>query len=377
MSETQASRKALDALLDTVREIDRQHFAERGITEPGDVAEGERYLLHLLKAGLNMYFDDDAQRPHFEPIITPTQKLGGDGPDHFVYFAPLDGEREYRIRGRMTGEVYLSFTTHTTDGEGGWGTGVVSTLNDSEMQIADDGSYEILLSPERQPGNWLAVSKDTSTLITRHYFENPTPAMADPQVRVQMTIEPLAPTAPPLPYDDATTARKLEAVVRYMRGHTLERPAPSPETAPSWFSMVPNQLPVPEIWQNTDGGGFGAVDNAYAAAPFVLNDDQALVMEGRMPACRYANVCLWNRYMQTMDYRYRSVGLNRAQMTFEDDGSFRIVITRRDPGVPNWLDTEGRAMGIIYWRFLLPEGDLTQINCRVVPWSQLRDSAAG
>ena len=366
MSEPTASRQALRALLDTVRAIDEKHLAGN-ITDPNDIAEGERYLLHLLKAGLNQYLDNDASRPHFEPIITPTQKLGGDGPDHLVFFAPLDGALEYRIRGQRTGEVYLSFTVHTTDGEGGWGNGVVSSLNDSEMHFEDDGRFEIALSldRDRREGNWMALSKDASTLITRHYFENTTPAVADPAVRVPMTIEPVEMTEPPLPYDDATMARKLEAVARYMTGHTIDRPPPSPESSPSWFSLVPNELPTPEIWQNADGGGFGAVDNAYAAAPFFLGKDQALVMEGRLPECRYANVCLWNRFLQTFDYRYRSTGLNRAQMVFEDDGSYRIVIAHRNPGTPNWLDTEGRPVGIIYWRFLLPEGELSKTSCRV------------
>ena len=370
MSEETASRRALRRLLDTVREIDERHLSGN-ITDPNDIAEGERYLLHLLKAGLNQYLDNDAGRPHFEPIITPTQKLGGDGPDHLVFFAPLDGRKEYRVRGRRTGEVYLSFTVHTTDGEGGWGTGVVSSLNDAEMRIDADGSFEIALSQERRDGNWLPLSADASTLITRHYFENPTPAVADPAVRVPMTIEALEPAEPPLPYDDAAMARKLDAVARYMVGHTLDRPPQSPDTAPSWFSLVPNELPAPEPWQSADGGGFGAVDNAYAAAPFVLADDQALVMEGRLPACRYANVCLWNRFMQTYDYRYRSIGLNRAQLALDGDARYRIVIAHRDPGAPNWLDTEGRGHGIIFWRFLLPEGELTKTACRLTTLDQL------
>ena len=45
--------------------------------------------------------------------------------------------------------------------------------------------------------------------------------------------------------------------------------------------------------------------------------------------------------MQTGDYLHRQVSLNRKQTKPEPDGSFRIVVAAEDPGVPNWLDTEG------------------------------------
>jgi hypothetical protein len=75
---------------------------------------------------------------------------------------------------------------------------------------------------------------------------------------------------------------------------------------------------------------------------------------------------LWNRHMQTLDYRNRCTALNAEQLTFEDDGSYRIVIAHRDPGVANWLDTEGHTRGTIFWRFLLPDEDPARPVCEVV-----------
>jgi hypothetical protein len=75
---------------------------------------------------------------------------------------------------------------------------------------------------------------------------------------------------------------------------------------------------------------------------------------------------LWNRYTQTLDYRYRRISLNRTQTTLESDGSFKIVLAASDPGVPNWLDSEGRPSGSVFWRFLLPEGEIAPLRTRVV-----------
>jgi hypothetical protein len=90
-------------------------------------------------------------------------------------------------------------------------------------------------------------------------------------------------------------------------------------------------------------------------------------MEGRLPACRFANVMLWNMHLQTLEYRFRRTSLNRAQMRLGADGAFRVAIAHRDPGIPNWLDTEGHVLGLIFWRFVLPEPEPGDIQCTVLP----------
>jgi hypothetical protein len=76
---------------------------------------------------------------------------------------------------------------------------------------------------------------------------------------------------------------------------------------------------------------------------------------------------LWNVHMQTLEYRTRRCSLNSAQIETAPDGSYRIVIAERDPGVPNWLDTGAHRRGTIFWRFLLPETQPDTPRCRVVP----------
>jgi len=33
-----------------------------------------------------------------------------------------------------------------------------------------------------------------------------------------------------------------------------------------------------------------------------------------------------------------------------------------ESGTPNWLDTEGRPFGIVFWRFMLPEAELVPLD---------------
>jgi hypothetical protein len=88
---------------------------------------------------------------------------------------------------------------------------------------------------------------------------------------------------------------------------------------------------------------------------FDLADDEALVIEGRFPPCRFWNLCLWNHYLQTYDYRYEQVTINGGEAVAEADGSYRLVVAHTDPGVPNWLSTAGHRSGVLWFRWFLPD----------------------
>ena len=59
------------------------------------------------------------------------------------------------------------------------------------------------------------------------------------------------------------------------------------------------------------------------------------------------------------------------QTVHEPDGTFRMVLAHRDPGVPNWLDTRGLPHGTMFWRFLLPEEPLHDLDTEVVQLDSL------
>jgi len=375
---TDGSRAAYAAFFDFMKRLDAEYLgADRGISEAADVAEGEHMLLHLLKAGLDVYVDNDPGRPRFAPLAGPTLKWGGEGADNPSHCAPLDVGRRYVIRGSLGDAVYVSFTVYKGKQEGDWNDGVVSALNHTQFRVDADGRYEIEVSADPKPGALHMEPGVANCVIARHYFEGEVCALADPSLRIELSIETRDDPTHPRPIAPAALAERLEAARTFIHGQTLARPALGAGEPPPWFSLVPNQLPQPLQWVPTEGGGAGAVDNAYCAGLYVLGPDEALVIEGRWPPCVYANVMLWNRYLQGYDYRYRPCSLNRRQMQADADGRFTAVVAHRDPGVPNWLDTGGRPNGILYWRFLLSEGEIEQPRCRVVAWDEVAREVAG
>jgi hypothetical protein len=368
-----ASYAAFHGLMDVLREAaDSWLGPERGVGAEVDVVEGLRNVLHLLSAGIDFYLEGDPERPEFVRIVSPTRKFMGDNPDAIYFFARIQGDRSYRIRGVRGDECYVSFSIHGRADDGRLGAAaepVLADVNDRDFAVAPDGSYEVILSPEEHPGNWIALPPGAASLITRHYFEGKGTPAVDQAGSIELAIEPLEapPRRPPL--CDATMAERLRDVTAFLRGSTIEGiEMPNP---PPFVSRMPNELGEPMVFRMAGTDAWGAVDIAYSMGPFALAADEALVIEGRYPPCAFANLVLWNRYMQCFEYRDRRVSLNREQTLLEPDGSFEIVLADRDPGVANWLDTEGHREGLIFWRFLLPEETPAKPTCRVVKIDEL------
>jgi len=368
-----ASAVALQELLRDLGAIQARFIAPAyGINTSFDTAEGQRLVLHILNTAINFWLEADPEHPAWTAYTKPARKLLGDNPDALYYFAPIRGDRSYRIRGNLAGATFTSFTVEGGSGEGNAAGKSSSAIDDTQLQVAQDGSYEIIASAARPAsGNWLQLSADSGQITTRHYFESHNNIVNQTAFEIPLTIEAIDPLPLAPAPGDGEIARRIGIVSRFvgaMVAMTVASSASGDKTPP-WFSRRPNSFNAPGKWLSETG--YGNLHAHYAAAPFVLMPDEALVIEGTLPHCRFANLVLWNRYMQTFDYTRRQVSLNRSQIHFEADGSYRLVLAHRDPGVPNWLDTEARPSGIMYWRFLLANGEVPTPQARVVKFKEI------
>jgi hypothetical protein len=92
-------------------------------------------------------------------------------------------------------------------------------------------------------------------------------------------------------------------------------------------------------------------DNLYLIGTFRLEPDQALVVDFVPPQSRYWSCTLENIWHECIDPRRRRSSITNVAAE-EKDGRVRLVISGRDPGVPNWLDTGGRHRGFVILRWL-------------------------
>ncbi len=372
MNQAPKSTAAFDALIAALQEIrDGYVLSEQRFSDPTDVVEGYRSVGQLLSATSELFFEADPSHPRLASIVSPARKLQGDNPDAIYHYARISGSRSYRVVGTLGRECYTSFTVHGRAPDGAMAGPLLGDVNDRQLTIAPDGSYSLVLSATEHPGNWLPLDPAAHCLVVRSYFQLETSAQNDPGVCVRIDIETLDGRDPSPPLSDEVLSERMREGVAFLRQTTLGQALPGTPSPAPFVSDEPNVLPVPFSFRDSGLPVPGAADIFNAMAPWHLEPDEALVMTGTLPAGPFANVMLWNRHMQTLEYRSRRSSLNMAQIQLEPDGSYRIVIAHRDPGVPNWLDCEGHRRGTIFWRFLLPESDPTRTACTVTPIAEL------
>ncbi len=373
-----ASRQAMHAIFDVIREVESKMLTpEAGFTDPAELAEAERAIAHILHTGLEFWLEADLDRPVFKPYVTPTRKLLGCNPDSLYYFAAIRPDKTYRVTGNVGAATFTSFTIEDGSAEGHAARGSSAALGDDEMEINSDGSYAIIVSQTKPAsGNWLRLGPNSSQITTRHYHESRQSVATIPGRVIPIAIEvldpePLAPNG-----GDARNAARLQWVANFVRDHsamTFRKTSPEMAKQLGWTSLVPNQFNPAGQWRSASGqNAYGNTHAWYASANYELAPDEALVLTGRFPQCRFANIVLWNAFMQSYDYANRRISLNRNQIEYEEDGSYRIVVAHRDPGVPNWLDTEGRTKGHMYWRYLFPASAPGKPKTKVVKVDSLR-----
>jgi hypothetical protein len=210
---------------------------------PIDRAEGYRYLTRLARIGLEMMLEHaDPDFPTFYAASHPTGKIGGDNPDNLYQNATIAGDREYRIWGRRNTVPYLSFGTkanrYATEGT------MASTgeLEAAEMVFGRDGSFEIAVSRERKPGNWLPIAADSSicscgrrsrprgksrpTCASNGSVGPGNPSHSHP--RGWIAVSPLQRPSSPARHEPSSTGSRSSAGTRTRSRPSLRRPATAP-----------------------------------------------------------------------------------------------------------------------------------------------------
>ena len=374
---TDSSSGAMQELAQLLAAIDVDADDARwGFRSDAERAQYREFAMHSMQHALQFWLEADPARPWFHRWFSPTLKLLGDNPDTVYYGTVIDPTRTYRLRGNTANACYTSFTVEIGTAGGAMSQKLGHTLNDSEFDVDAAGNFELVVGPDEPatgPRNWLRLDPDAGSITTRHYFEWERCVALDPGLDVPLSITPLDdPGPPPVPDDDATAAN-IRRAIAFLRSVTVDwGHNPMPPGAIPWVSAEPNAFTNPPADDGNLAIGYAAADNVYRSARWELGPDEALVITGRFPRCRFANIVLFNNHMQTPNHDRRLVSLNRVQTAYEDDGSFRMVLAHRDPGGENWLDTRGLPRGTMFWRFLLPEEQVPDLHTELLSFDAVR-----
>lgn len=329
--------------------------------DPLDRAEGFRMLTRLLRGALeNKLEHGRPTQPELICTCHETIKIVGENPDNHYLGSSLDGRYDYRIWGTRGEARWISFNLFSGAGFGGGGPGTGATLHEEQMHIEPDGSFEVIISQQEHPGNWLRSEADTRSLAIRQTFLD-----KRRQAHADLHIERIdADDTPPAPLTPEELYLSLIYAGFYVKG-VAQIGAQWATRQSQWPNEFTDQAELPE----TDK--FKDPQIKWHQAYFELADDEALVVEVTPPACEYWMIALHNHWMETLDYVHHQATLNCHSAKLEADGSVRFVVAHRDPGVSNWLDTAGHERGTVGVRWVGPNVVDVLPATRVVPISSL------
>jgi chemotaxis protein histidine kinase CheA len=293
-------------------------------------------------------------------IAAPGARYGGDNPDRIYRTAVINPEHRYEIKGqRHSDKPSLDFSFEAAKG-------IVtrSALQAKDIEVAKDGSFTITAdaSPANGRKNHLQVPADADHLLLRD-----TLSRWDSQLPNQLTISRV---------DDKKVAAPTRADLVAAAVEEIDSTADwALNFLESSVSTVPaNQLKaaIRDISSGVPGAG-------AALGRFSLQDDEALVITLDPVSAQYLAIQVTDPWTRSVDYTQHFSSLNSDQAIASGDGSFTYVLSAKDPGYANWLDTGGLRDGALVVRWELFSRPTTSLDkavreVRVVKFDQLASS---
>jgi len=262
----------------------------------------------------------------------PGSRWGIDNPDSVYRVIPISGDECYEIRGRvgehrMTENYFTLWDAHM---------GTIDVLNGRTMQVDSDGSFTITVDAEPAGGrpNHVRTTPEAHEFYIRDVLLDW--GRDDPNCfEVQRLGGPAGTGARTLDEQAEATA----AMMAYFADFTGK-------LSHGVYKMPANRFDL--AWS---ADKVGAMRNqVYVMGRFDLAPDEAFVVDLSDGGAEYFTVPLSNIWGTTLDIIDRTGSLNKAQSVPNEDGTYTYVIAPTDPGVANWIDSDGLREAILTLR---------------------------
>jgi hypothetical protein len=327
-------------------------------------ADAFRFLTQNLGQAFDLALETrDTRYPVLHAFCGPTRKLGGDCADFTYQQAWIDGESTYRLSGTRGTAPFFNVTVQgpRTPGPGvlhePFGDAPEANLLGHQLHVDGNGEFEVYIGgPERGP-NWLPTTAGSRKLFIRQGFDRWDESPA------RMRIERVDMASPkPLP-TPAGMVEAMEWAGEFVTGLMSDWPE-FPFTYGGVDAGHPNAFPHAGATDADTKRGRAAANMYWELGP-----DEALIVEFG------AHDGLWmftnmGAFFNSMDYLYRPVSYTPSRTKTDADGRVRLVLAHHDPGVHNWLDTQGFERGNLTYRHML-EGEPAALSTRTIAYDAL------
>ena len=355
-----------EAAAGLMREIEA---SEQFRTVPEQRPKAYHAMMESLAMAYNFAVGPRLRRPrihHNTAWQTDMYTLGGNGPDFDYRTIFLDGKQSYRLTGNLH-DSRLVLGQLSGGLPGSADEKAARNCDFSKFRIGAEGSFEIFISATPHEGNWIELdpAADYQWILFR-----PTVDTFDSRP-AEFHIEQLTPEDETRrraeEFDPAAIARRIDfatGFLRYMiRDWTL---AFYPRTMRN--AGGPNRL----FRIGTEiSGEVGSPTAEYVMGTYALADDECLLLElADEPQGVYWGVQVFDVWLRSIDFRNRQSSLNSHQIARDADGRIRLVVASSDPGIANWLDTDGFDKGQLLLRNYRTSRP-SSVDCRVVKLADL------
>jgi hypothetical protein len=308
-----------------------------------------RALVCELAAGYFGRLYADARHPDFWPFTTQAFNGYLNNPDDDYYVTPVEDDGIYRISGFRGTVKTIDFQT----GKGAFMvTGVQDELNlgvtlanydlDEDAHIADDGSFDVILSRERPAdwtGDWWELHEGATNILNRQISYD-----WIGEVDGRYGIERLdVPAAKPRPTAEQL-AERLRGLAPWIAGQM--------RAIAGFGVLIRERLGINTLQYLQLGDYLAIPTQAYVYGGFDLAPDEALVIEFQVPEqVRYWSFHLGDDLAFMLDWLHHHTIINGHTAVVGADRTCHVVVSAVDPGVPNWLDTIGYRTGMLSLRW--------------------------
>jgi len=312
-------------------------------------ADDRRDLFRLaLSAVANGYLSHialDPRRPTWTPCWNISMNMGGPCPDYTYRTTEVDPRGTYRISGFRGSNRFVEIGQQSYEILGHEGeTSVAPMQHDlDDLTLGPQGEFSVILSPERpagHDGDWWPLQPRTVRLLLRQCAVDWI-AETDARLAIERLDDAPPTTAAEVDRRIGNLARWAEGMVRF--DIDLAR----------WYR---ENHGINVLTRSKKIESIGGMPNqVYYDGAYQIDDDEALVIETALPReCTYWSLLVADDRFSTVDWANHQSSLNEAQARLDSDGKLRVVISRRDPGVQNWLDKADNPWGIIQMRWKRP-----------------------
>ncbi|MBB2991832.1 hypothetical protein FHR72_003322 [Mycolicibacterium iranicum] len=362
-----ALRRAWETFCYRLKTAGEQAFKDLNATSDAHRVDALRFLTQNLGQAFDLALETrDTRYPSLHAFCGPHRKLGGDCADFTYQQAWIDGESTYRIVGDRGTARFFNLTVQgpRPDGPGvlhePFGDVPEANLTGAELDISADGMLEIHVGGPRRRGNWLPTTAGSRKLFLRQGFDSWDERPASLRIERVDMAEPR-----PVPAPDEMVAA-IDWAGDFLTGVMSDWPE-YPFTYGGVDGERLNSFPAPSAADAGDTRrGRAAVNMHWALAA-----DEALVIEfDDHPG--FWSLTNMGVFFNSMDFLYRPVSYTPSRTSVDGDGRVRIVVAHTDPGVHNWLDTQGFERGNVTYRHML-EGEPAVLQTRLVKHCDLGD----